>query len=331
MNTRVILAEHEEKPSEEDLGHDASAATEATGSEIREYDFQARDHIVRGPLPALESVAERLSRRFQRTLTRLSSGEVEVHHSGITDRRLSAYASELPSVCSIHIVQLDPLPSVALMILPGTLVSLLVDGYFGGRVRVTDDAPEPREERALSAAERQVADKAVQALLVDLVDAWSIVIDLDGSCVDREMNARFVTRVSSSENLAVLRFRIDVDGVTSELSLVHPQSQLEPIRGMLSGSNGIGEQSPECHWYSSLQEHLLGARLDVRAPLVSTEMSLGQILRFTPGDVLDVDIPDSIELQIEGESLFRGAFVEHKGHNAVRIDHTYAQITGRHG
>lgn len=324
MSSRDILSDEEvnallAKAEESSLGEQDRIAP----GEVADYNFGGQEHIVRGPLPTLEMVAERFSRCALRSLTHFMRREVDVQFLGVADRRFARYASELSGSASLHLVQLHPLPGTSLVVLDATLVSIIVDGYFGGASGVAREGEPARRE--FSVAELRVARRVGEKLLEDLVEAWRPVAQLQGELVQSETSPRFVTSLSPSETLVVARMRVSLGEVGGELHVVFPHTQLEPIRDLLSGGVATDLEQREEYWGEALGRSVRGARVELRARLLETEMPLRDVLELRAGDVLALDVPERMPVLVEEVPLFMGGFVSHRGRNAVKVDQVLAQ------
>jgi flagellar motor switch protein FliM len=69
--------------------------------------------------------------------------------------------------------------------------------------------------------------------------------------------------------------------------------------------------------------------------MVEAELSLRDILQLKPGDVVAVDLPGEVSVQVEGTPLFRGAFGVARGRNSIKVtqspwaDHKRASSQGK--
>jgi flagellar motor switch protein FliM len=64
---------------------------------------------------------------------------------------------------------------------------------------------------------------------------------------------------------------------------------------------------------------LLGAELETRAILAQAEISLGDLVRMVPGDIIPIDAPQHATLLAGDVPLYRGRFGLSQGHNALKI------------
>ena len=322
MSSRDILTDEEvsallDRAGESELDEGPRFAP----GEVSDYNFGGQEHIVRGPMPTLELVAERFSRCALKSLTNFMRREIDVQFLGIADRRFARYASELTGAASLHLTHLHPLPSTAMIVLDAKLVSMIVDGYFGGSSAASaspsEDAPQRRE---FSVAEARVAQRIGEKLLEDLVEAWRPVANLEGEFLQSETSPRFVTVFSPSESLVVARMRLTLGDLTGELHAVFPQAMLEPIRELLAGGMATDRDPHEEYWGEALVRSVRGVRVELCARLLDTEMRLREVLELRAGDVLALDVPERLPVLVEEEALFVGSFVTHRGRNAVKIE-----------
>jgi flagellar motor switch protein FliM len=99
-----------------------------------------------------------------------------------------------------------------------------------------------------------------------------------------------------------------------------PESLLAPIRESLAsdGSGGATVRKQEI-WAPALGTALQEAQLETRAILAQAQISLGELVRLTPGDIIPIETPQYVTLLAGEIPLYSGRFGVSQGRNALKI------------
>ncbi len=201
----------------------------------------------------------------------------------------------------------------AVIAIDGELLYLLVDGYFGGPGGAAN-----RAGASLSRAEqrlgRSIAELAAALFAAAFEPFAKIALELAGA----EEHPEFVNVARPAEAVAVVRVDVSLDGRGGVVSLVLPQSCLEPLRDRLA--EGPREEAREPgRWREALVAGLAETELELASVLVETDITVRELLRLKPGDILPIEPPSTATLRVGAEPLLEGAFGVHRGTNAVSI------------
>ena len=72
-------------------------------------------------------------------------------------------------------------------------------------------------------------------------------------------------------------------------------------------------------WAPSLGTALQDAQLDTRAVLAEAKISLRELVRLTPGDIIPIEAPQQVTLLAGEVPLYQGRFGISQGRNALKI------------
>ena len=296
-------------------GVDIEADLQAKDGIARDYDFTSKDRIVRGRMPTLDMVNERFARFLRISLFRLMRRSAEITLRGVKMRKFSEYVHSLSVPTSLSTVKVRPLRGTALFVLDSSLVSILVDNFFGGDGRYHARI----EDREFTPTELRVIRVTLDQVFVDLKKAWTPVMELDFEYVNSEVNPEFTSIVSPSEVVMVSSFHIDLDGGGGEFHVTMPYFMIEPIRELLDA--GIQSDRPEAdeRWIRSLREDLKVAEVEASSVLAETTLSLAQVVKLKAGDIIPLELPKLVLLRAEGIPVARGKFGVSEGRNAIQV------------
>src|SRR5690606_31683310 len=102
---------------------------------VRVYDFSTQTRIVRGRMPTLEMINERLARSLRTSLFRMLRRSPEVEVLGISTPKYADYVPTLKVPTSLNQIRFHPLTGTGLLIFEAGLIFTIIDALFGGRGR----------------------------------------------------------------------------------------------------------------------------------------------------------------------------------------------------
>lgn len=281
----------------------------------REYDFHSQDRIVRGRLPTLEMINERFARNLRVSMFNLLRRQAEIAVGGVQMSKFAEYIHSLYVPTSLNLIRVKPLRGTALFVIDPKLVFIVVDNFFGGEGRFYNKI----EGREFTPTEQRVISILLNLVFRDLVDAWHPVKHLEFEFQGAEVNPHLANIVSPTEVVVVSTFRIDLEGGGGDLHITFPYSMIEPIRDLLDAGVQSDVADVDGRWIISLRDEIFEAKVDVKSSLLEMEMSLADIIKLKPGDIIPIDMPDTVVLEAEEIPMFRGVMGVSRGNAAVKI------------
>lgn len=281
----------------------------------RLYDFATQERIVRGRMPTLDMINERFARYLRIHLFNLLRRSSEISVIGARVTKFSEYLHGLYVPTSLNLVRVIPLHGTGLFVFDPKLVFSLVDNFFGGDGRYYSRI----EGRDFTPMELRVIKNLLDAAFEDMQKAWEPVMPLQFEFINSEVNPQFANIVSPTEIVVVNDFHIELDGGGGNLHVTLPYSMIEPIReqldtGLQSDRSGVDER-----WLRALQEEIPSAQVEISSVLTEATLTVQQLLEMRPGDIIPVNLPEQVILNVEDIPLFRGKFGIANGSNAIKI------------
>lgn len=298
-----------------DGGNVETEDEEDTG-ELRTYNFTAEERIVRGRMPTLEMINERFGRLFRIGLFNMLRRTPEVSVTGVEMMKFGEYVHTLFVPTSLNLVRIPPLRGTGLFVLDPKLVFLVVDNFFGGGgqfyLKVEGREFTPTEQRVI----RLLIDQAFE----DLTEAWNPVLGVDFEYVNMEVNPQFANIVSPTEVVVVSRFHVELDGGGGEIHITLPYTMIEPIRDILDAGVQSDRNDVDQRWTRSLREEMKTAEVEMHSTLAKADLTLREVMRLQRGDIIPIEMPDQVIVQVEQVPIFRGRYGTYNKHAALQID-----------
>ncbi|GAB0149111.1 MULTISPECIES: flagellar motor switch protein FliM [Marichromatium] len=283
--------------------------------QIRPFNLASEERIVRGRMPTLDMINERFARYLRVHLFNLLRRSSEISVVGTKVTKFSEYIHSLYVPTSLNLVRVTPLHGTALFVFDPRLVFTLVDNFFGGDGRYYSRI----EGRDFTPMELRVIQNLLHAAFDDMKKAWEPVMDLTFEYVNSEVNPQFANIVSPTEIVVINDFHIELEGGGGNLHVTLPYSMIEPIRelldtGLQSDRSGVDER-----WLHALQEEVQIAEVEIFSMLTEATLTVRELLDVRPGDIIPVELPETVVLNVEDIPTFRGKFGTSNGNNAIKI------------
>jgi len=280
---------------------------------VRPYDFTAQ-RINRMQLPLLEVVSKSFAERAGASLSALLGRDAAMQFTSLESAKSADLQAALPVPASLAVVRLKPLPGFAFVsVEPGLLLTLL-DGFFGGSGRATVDP-----QAAIAPAAQRFLALMLRSVAADLTAAWAPVTPLELELVKQETNPRLVQLGAPLEALLVVKFTVEFGARSGSIDWLLPEVLLAPVRETLAADGGQTTLLSQEAWAPALAAALQDAELDTRAVLAQSQISLRELVRLTPGDIIPIEAPQQVTLLAGDVPLYRGRFGVSQGRNALKI------------
>ncbi len=293
---------------------EVSALLEKNGADaVRPYDFTAQ-RINRMQLPLLEVISKSFAERAGASLSALLSRDASMQFTSMESAKSGDVQAALPTPGSLAVVRLKPLPGSGFVSVEPTLLLTLLDGFFGGSGRALADA-----QAAVAPAAQRFLTLLLRSLAADLAAAWAPVSPVELELVKQETNPRLVQLGAPNESVLILKFTVEFGARSGRIDWLLPESLLAPVREALAADGGQTAVRKQDAWAPALTSALQEAEVDTRAVLAQAQISLRELVRLSPGDIIPIEAPQQATLFAGEVPLYRGRFGVSQGRNAIKI------------
>ncbi len=278
------------------------------------YKLGTDERIVRGRMQAIEVINERFSRNLRSSLLIFMRRNADISVGTVKIQKYGEFSRNLPVPSNINLLQMKPLRGTALFVFDPKLVFLVVDNLFGsdGRYHVRV------EGRDFTQTEQRIIKRLLDVTLESYGKAWQPIYPVEFEYVRSEMHARLANIVAPNEMVIVSTFQIEFGPVGGALTVCFPYSMIEPIRDLMS--NPLQDEvAVDKHWIKHLTHQVQAADVELRAPFLSFESSVGQLMKLKVGDVLPVVIPKTVVAKVNGVPVMECAYGMSNNHYALRV------------
>ena len=295
---------------------DEPTADEASAEGIRPYNLATQERIVRGRMPTMELINERFARYLRIGLFNYMHRNAEVSVGPIKVQKYAEFVRNLVVPTNLNLVIAKPLRGTGLVVFDPNLVFLVVDNMFGGDGRFHTRV----EGRDFTPTEQRIIQGMLEVVFTEYARAWAPVFKLQLEYVRSEMNSQFANIATPSEVVVATSFSLELGGAQADMHICFPYSMLEPIRDLLYSSMQSDQLSSDQRWIVMLRKQLKDAEVEIAAQLASTTVTLGQILKMKTGDIIPINIPDKIVVNVDHIPLMECRYGQQGGQYALKIE-----------
>lgn len=279
-------------------------------------DFASQERIVTTQFPVLTRIYERFANRLTESIYAMLDMEPTIELHGPENMKYGEFIAERAMPSAIAIVRFNPLRGKAQFVMDSTLINVLVESYFGGHI----DSVEAMDERELTMTEQGVVKTIYNKIFSDYEEVWKPVLQPSIEKLGMEYNPQLANGAPAEDVMVTAKFSFTRDDKDiGNLFVLMPYIMLEPIREQLDLGAARADDEIDPNWIVSLREEILDAPLEISAKLTDTDLLLRQVVNMKVGDVIRVEMPDIITMNIVDVPSFRGKYGISNDKCAIKI------------
>jgi flagellar motor switch protein FliM len=284
--------------------------------DVRPYNISSQERIVRGRMPTMEIVNERFARNLRVGLFNFIRRSPEISVGPVTVQRYSAFLRELAVPTNFNIVAIRPLRGSGLIVCEPALVFGVIDTLYGGIGKFQSRI----EGRDFSATEQRVINRMIDVITSEYKKAWNGIYPLELEYQRSEMQPQFANIATPSEIVISTSFQLEIGEITGAIHFCMPYASLEPIRDVLYSSTQGDSIEVDRRWVNVLTQEIQAAEVTLVAELARADATVEQLMGMKPGDFIELDRKQRIEITVEGVPVFECQYGTHNAKYAVRIE-----------
>ncbi|MGQ5523715.1 flagellar motor switch protein FliM [Chitinimonas sp. PSY-7] len=297
-------------------GEDEDADEGLDSSSIRSYDIGRQERIVRGRMPTLEVINERFARNLRIGIFNFMRRSAEISVGPVRVQKYSEFIRNLVVPTNLNLIHMKPLRGTGLFIFDPDLVFLVVDNMFGsdGRYHVRV------EGRDFTPTEQRIIQRLLEVVMEEYRKSWEPVFKTEFSYVRSEMNTQFANIATPTEVVVAFTFKIELGSGGGDFHVCFPYSMIEPLRDLLYSSMQADRMESDNRWVKLLSSEIQNSDVDLIAHLGSAQITFRDILDLKVGDVIGINIPETIVAEVDGVPLLQGYYGTMNGQYALKVD-----------
>lgn len=298
-------------------GGEVETETAQAPSGIRPYDFTSQEKIVRGKMPSLDIINERLARSFRINLASDIRKIVDVVNVNVNITKFYDFLRSVPFPSSLNIIKLEPLRGFSLVVFDAPMIFTLIEFYFGGSGK-GHYKPEGRE---FTPIEQRIINKVLMMFLESMEEAWKPIFPIKPQYVRTEMNPQFVTIVTPVDVVIEIEFTLEIETRECKIMICIPYSSVEPIKEKLYSAFMVDRDEMDMKWFGRIKEQIKRTKVELEAILGKTKIDFKTLIDLKKGDIISLQrrVDEEIDLLVEGVPKFKGKLGTFRGNYAVKL------------
>ncbi len=297
-------------------GEDDSQQEDTDTTGVRNYNLATQERIVRGRMATLEIINERFARLLRVELFNFLRRTVEVSVGPVRITKYTDFIRNLVVPTNLNLVHIPPLRGTGMMVLDPTLVFLVVDNMFGGDGRFHTRV----EGRDFTQTEQRIIQRILNIMFESYEKSWAPVHPIKFEYLRSEMNTQFANIATPNEVVVAITFNIELGPNSGEMHFCVPYSMIEPIKDLLTsplqGENLGGDK----RWVKMMTQQIQSAEVEIVANLSTRKMMVADLLALNVGDVLPINIQDTIEGQVDNIPVMECRYGVFNGQYALKVE-----------
>ena len=310
----ALLTSVDEDDSAADTGIDSGTIVPGVGH-VRSFDFSRQGQSLSAGLPLLNVIQERFALQFCESVFNTLRCSNNVKFIGTRGSSFIDYLHTLELPTHINFIHLKPMKGIALAVFDNNLITNATSSFFGGSMKNELVA----DKQDFTTSEMRIGNMLLQRVMDDLQSSWKADIDIHPEIRQTETNPDFAQLMNPSEQLLVSRFDILFEGTTGVLELALPMAMIEPYREQLSVTYQAEKRDNQGTWAPVIIDELKNTNVELSSILGNTQLSLGDILKLKAGDVIPMELAETVTLFAEGVPIFDGEYGAFNDKNAIKI------------
>ena len=262
------------------------------------YDFVHPGHKLNSQWPVLDLICQRIATEIGALLT----DRLQVSMRGSAQPTIKGKYSQsllaLGTTGTVHELSVAPLPGGVWFCMDISVISAIVNSYFGGSAELTP-IEEPRE---LSRTEKRVMQHVLDAVIASLDSGWSSVLTMNAALV-RQRDIDRLANSASEKVMVTSNILLRVGEIDLPCQLVYPYETLNPVNEQLQKEKTAPVRQDE-QFSNAMQRELLNCELEIRGVLAESHITLGTLLELKAGDFIALRDVQTVSFKTQNMPLF---------------------------
>jgi flagellar motor switch protein FliM len=296
---------------------------------IKPYDFRRPNKFSKDQLRTLVMLHENLARLMTTSLSTYLRSMVRVEVVSIDQLTYEEFTKSLPNPTVMNLITLKPLDGTIIIEFSPQLAFAVIDRLLGGAGVGLEKA------RELTDIEQIVMKRIVLKVLANVKEAWQTVVELEPQFESVELNPLFTQIIPPSDMIVLLTLDVRIGESFGLMNICLPFSVLEPIVDRLNAQFWFARTSKfsTAQSISVIQNRLMQASVRLTADLGNANITVGELLGISVGDVIQLEQPVKglLPVRVGNNLKFMGSPGISGSRMAVQIGHIIQEEEEQNG
>jgi len=259
------------------------------------YDLTSQDRIIRGQMPTLDSINERIASTFAKALGGRLRLELRVVSSPAILMKFAEVTGTVADQTVTGVLSLGAGHGLALIVMEGSLTRGLLGAALGDRsASAAAETAEPRLE--LTNVEKLVLKHLLGIMADGMAVAWEGVLAFKPEVLRFESDPRMATIATPSDVAILCTFEV-TGSLDGKLMLAIPYAAVEPAKKLLTSPPRLGGQR-DARFSQALAREIEAVEVELRVEIGHRSLQLGDLLELKAGDIITLNTSEGSPLPV---------------------------------
>ena len=277
------------------VGTESDAGSEQGDGSVVPYDLTSQDRIIRGQMPTLDSINERIASSFGKTLGGRLRLELRVSSSPAVLMKFAEVTGTVADQTITGVVSLGAGHGLALTVLEGSLTRGLLGAALGDR-SVANAAPNADARAELTSVEKLVLKHILSIMSDSMATAWEDVLAFKPEVLRFESDPRMAIIATPSDVAILCSFEV-TGSLEGKLVLAIPYSAVEPAKKLLTSPPRLGGQR-DAKFSQALGREIEAVEVELRVEIGRRSLNLADLVELKAGDVITLNTNEGSPLPV---------------------------------
>ncbi|QTD56475.1 flagellar motor switch protein FliM [Parasphingorhabdus cellanae] len=285
---------------------------------VATHRFAEKSNHSQTDLSPLKRVSDRYARGLSDAVERIAAIKADVDVQDVRFQSFGEWVGGLESLSSLSVFRLLPLRGSLILRLEETMISTLVELYFGGKLGPII----ARKKDSFRDAELQLIERLGQALVEQLADCFTDYTVVKPAMMNHESNALHVTICKKDEEVMCQSFSLSLGPDSSwDVDLIYSADAAEGALELIQNKSMEQSDATDPDWQREWHRGLQHIHMPLRTILAQPVMRLPELFQMKPGDIIPITPRVKPPLFIANHKFATGTLGEKNGCAAFKIEH----------
>lgn len=278
------------------VGTETEAGAEPGGdASVVPYDLTSQDRIIRGQMPTLDSINERIASTFGKSLGGRLRLELRVSCAPAVLMKFAEVTGTVADQTITGVLSLGAGHGLALLVLEGALTRGLLSAALGDR-SVANSAQNAEARAELTGVEKLVLKHLLTLMSDAMATAWEDVLSFKPEVLRFESDPRMAIIATPSDVAILCSFEV-TGALDGKIVLAIPYSAVEPAKKLLTSPPRLGGQR-DARFSLALGREIEAVEVELRVEIGRRSLSLADLVEMKAGDIITLNTNEGSPLPV---------------------------------
>lgn len=272
-----------------------ASGDESGDSSVVQYDLTSQDRIIRGQMPTLDSINERIATIFAKAMGGRLRLELRVSSTPAVLMKFAEVTGTVADQTITGVLSLGAGHGLALAIFEGALAHAFLGAALGDRT-VATAAQNPDQRADLTIVEKLVLKHLLGILCDGMAASWDGVLSFKPEVLRFESDPRMAIIATPSDVAILCTFEV-TGALDGKLMLAIPYSAVEPAKKLLTSPPRLGGQR-DARFSQALAREIEAVEVELKVEIGHRSLQLGELMELKAGDIITLNTSEGSPLPV---------------------------------